>query len=122
MIEVILNDRLGKKVRVKCNPDDTVGDLKKLAAAQLGTRPDKIRIQKWYTGALRYLRALSSFHCSSECNLKCFAQYSQEIGMRFLCPRSVQGPHYLAGLRNPRRHGPRIILPLEPRWKIRVGF
>jgi ubiquitin-like protein 5 len=48
MIEVILNDRLGKKVRVKCNPDDKVGDLKKLAAAQLGTRADKLRIQKWY--------------------------------------------------------------------------
>eukprot|EP00588_Corethron_pennatum_P036607 CAMPEP_0194345304 /NCGR_PEP_ID=MMETSP0171-20130528/104779_1 /TAXON_ID=218684 /ORGANISM="Corethron pennatum, Strain L29A3" /LENGTH=112 /DNA_ID=CAMNT_0039112269 /DNA_START=1269 /DNA_END=1608 /DNA_ORIENTATION=- len=49
MIEVVLNDRLGKKVRVKCNGDDTVGDLKKLAAAQLGTRPEKLRIQKWYT-------------------------------------------------------------------------
>lgn len=49
MIEVILNDRLGKKVRVKCNSNDKVGDLKKLAAAQLGTRADKIRIQKWYT-------------------------------------------------------------------------
>jgi ubiquitin-like protein 5 len=48
MIEVVLNDRLGKKVRVKVNQNDTVGDLKKLAAAQLGTRPDKIRIQKWY--------------------------------------------------------------------------
>jgi ubiquitin-like protein 5 len=49
MIEVLLNDRLGKKVRVKCNSNDTVGDLKKLAAAQLGTRAEKIRIQKWYT-------------------------------------------------------------------------
>jgi ubiquitin-like protein 5 len=49
MIEVVLNDRLGKKVRVKCNEDDTIGDLKKLAAAQLGTRPEKLRIQKWYT-------------------------------------------------------------------------
>lgn len=49
MIEVLLNDRLGKKVRVKCNEDDTIGDLKKLAAAQLGTRPEKLRIQKWYT-------------------------------------------------------------------------
>lgn len=61
MIEVVLNDRLGKKVRVKCkyvcfviwalltkaSPDDTIGDLKKLAAAQLGTRPEKIRLQKW---------------------------------------------------------------------------
>ncbi|MCD7470047.1 Ubiquitin-like 5 [Datura stramonium] len=49
MIEVVLNDRLGKKVRVKCNEDDTIGDVKKLVAAQTGTRPDKIRIQKWYT-------------------------------------------------------------------------
>jgi hypothetical protein len=37
MIEVILNDRLGKKIRVKCNEDDTIGDLKKLVAAQTGT-------------------------------------------------------------------------------------
>lgn len=49
MIEVVLNDRLGKKVRVKCNDDDTIGDLKKLVAAQTGTRAEKIRIQKWYT-------------------------------------------------------------------------
>ena len=49
MIEVVLNDRLGKKIRVKCNEDDTVGDLKKLAAAQLGTRTEKIVIKKWYT-------------------------------------------------------------------------
>ena len=114
MIEVVLNDRLGKKVRVKCkcgpppwhpavrpdppplarltrqaaarSEDDTIGDLKKLVAAQTGTRcaalvccdraaawrgpgppprkwgqqqaapqgaparrPEKIRIQKWYT-------------------------------------------------------------------------
>lgn len=37
------------QVRVKCNEDDTIGDPKKLIAAQVGTRPDKIRIQKWYT-------------------------------------------------------------------------
>ena len=47
MIEVVLNDRLGKKVRVKCNSDDTILDLKKLAAAQLGTRYEKITIKKW---------------------------------------------------------------------------
>jgi ubiquitin-like protein 5 len=40
MIEVVLNDRLGKKVRVKCNEDDTIGDLK--LAVQTGTRADKI--------------------------------------------------------------------------------
>uniref|UniRef100_A0A4W4FX25 Ubiquitin-like protein 5 n=1 Tax=Electrophorus electricus TaxID=8005 RepID=A0A4W4FX25_ELEEL len=49
MIEVVCNDRLGKKVRVKCNSEDTIGDLKKLIAAQTGTRWDKIVLKKWYT-------------------------------------------------------------------------
>lgn len=30
------------------SPDDTVGDLKKLIAAQTGTKPDKIVLKKWY--------------------------------------------------------------------------
>ncbi|GLT33792.1 hypothetical protein SLA2020_083530 [Shorea laevis] len=47
MIEVVLTDSLRKKVRVKCNDDDTIGDLKKQVAAQTGTSADKIRIQKW---------------------------------------------------------------------------
>lgn len=47
MIEVICNDRLGKKVRVKCNADDTIGDLKKLIAAQTGTKAEKIVLKKW---------------------------------------------------------------------------
>ncbi|CAM4682804.1 unnamed protein product [Caretta caretta] len=47
MIEVVCNDRLGKKVRVKCNTEDTIGDLKKLIAAQTGTRWDKIVLKKW---------------------------------------------------------------------------
>ncbi|MFH4979424.1 hypothetical protein AB6A40_006133 [Gnathostoma spinigerum] len=49
MIEITVNDRLGKKVRVKCNPTDTIGDLKKLIAAQTGTKCDKIVLKKWYT-------------------------------------------------------------------------
>jgi len=49
LIEVIANDRLGRKVRVKCSPDDTVGDLKKLIAAQTGTDWRKIQLKKWYT-------------------------------------------------------------------------
>ncbi|PUU75853.1 ubiquitin-related domain-containing protein [Tuber borchii] len=48
MIEVICNDRLGKKVRVKCDPDDTIGDFKKLVAAQIGTSAEKIVLKKWY--------------------------------------------------------------------------
>ncbi len=40
-------------VRVKCSPDDTVGDLKKLIAAQTGTDWRKITLKKWYdTGSV----------------------------------------------------------------------
>ncbi|PWZ03833.1 ubiquitin-like protein [Testicularia cyperi] len=48
MIEVSANDRLGRKVRVKINPEDTIGDLKKLIAAQTGTAPQKIVLKKWH--------------------------------------------------------------------------
>ena len=48
MIEITVNDRLGKKVRVKCNSSDTIGDLKKIIAAQTGTRFEKIVLKKWY--------------------------------------------------------------------------
>ena len=34
-------------VRVKCSPDDTVGDLKRLIAAQTGTDHTKIQLKKW---------------------------------------------------------------------------
>lgn len=46
LIEVIANDRFGKRQRVKCCPNDSVLDLKKLISAQTGTRPEKIRLQK----------------------------------------------------------------------------
>lgn len=46
LIEVVVNDRMGRKQRIKCSPKDTVFDLKKLTAAQIGTRPEKIRLQK----------------------------------------------------------------------------
>ncbi|KAJ5079704.1 ubiquitin-like protein [Anaeramoeba ignava] len=49
MIEIIVNDRLGRKVTIKCNPDDTIGELKLLIAAQIGTKAEKIRLQKWYS-------------------------------------------------------------------------
>jgi len=34
---------------IKCRENDTIGDLKKLIAAQTGTRHDKIVLKKWYT-------------------------------------------------------------------------
>lgn len=47
-IEVILNDRLGKKIQVKCSKKDTIGQLKKLISAQTGTKAEKIVLKKWY--------------------------------------------------------------------------
>jgi len=71
MIEITLNDRLGKKVRVKCNQDDTVGDIKLLAAAQLGTKPEKIRIQKWYTIYKDHIR-LGDYEIHDNMNLELY--------------------------------------------------
>uniref|UniRef100_A0A452UCP5 Ubiquitin-like protein 5 n=2 Tax=Ursus TaxID=9639 RepID=A0A452UCP5_URSMA len=47
-IEVVCNDRLGKKVPVKRNTDEKLEDLKKLIAAQNGTHWDKIVLKKWH--------------------------------------------------------------------------
>ncbi|XP_044181158.1 ubiquitin-like protein 5 [Acropora millepora] len=40
---------LSKEKIIKLSPDDTVGDLKKLIAAQTGTKWDRIVLKKWYT-------------------------------------------------------------------------
>lgn len=48
MIEVHANDRLGKKVKVKCNEDDTIGDLKKVLGLQLAMDWEKIVLKKGY--------------------------------------------------------------------------
>ena len=36
------------QVRVKVNENDTIGDLKRVVAAQSGHAAEKIRLQKWY--------------------------------------------------------------------------
>lgn len=46
MIEVIANDRHGRKERIKCFPSDTILTLKKLIAAKMGTRQEKIKLQR----------------------------------------------------------------------------
>ncbi|QLG70805.1 hypothetical protein HG535_0A07470 [Zygotorulaspora mrakii] len=46
MLEVTVNDRLGKKIKVKCLEDDTVGDFKKVLSLQLGSHSGKIVLQK----------------------------------------------------------------------------
>lgn len=49
MIEVVCNDRLGRKVRVKCLPEDTVGEFKVMVAAQVGVAPEKVVLKRGYT-------------------------------------------------------------------------
>ncbi|CEP24271.1 Ubiquitin-like modifier HUB1 [Cyberlindnera jadinii] len=49
MIEVVVNDRVGKKVRVKALEEDLVGDFKKLLAVQIGTAAGKIALKKGNT-------------------------------------------------------------------------
>ena len=71
MIEVTLNDRLGKKIKVKCNSTDTVGDLKLLTAAMTGTRPEKLRIQKWYTVFKDHI-SLADYEVSDGMNLELY--------------------------------------------------
>lgn len=48
MIAITVNDRLGKKVRLLCNEDDTIGDIKKVLAIKTGTKADRIVLKKWY--------------------------------------------------------------------------
>lgn len=46
MIEVSSNDRLGKKIKVKCLETDTIEDYKKILSLQIGTNYEKIVLKK----------------------------------------------------------------------------
>lgn len=77
MLEITCNDRLGKKVRVKCNQDDTIGDLKKLIAAQTGTRPEKIVLKKWYTIYKDHV-TVGDYEIHDGMNLELYYQWDRE--------------------------------------------
>lgn len=49
MIAITVNDRLGKKVRLLCNEDDTIGDIKKVIAVKTGMKSERIQLKRWYT-------------------------------------------------------------------------
>jgi len=47
VLEVVLSDRVGKRVKVKCKEKATIADLKKEAARTLGMKQvDRIRLQR----------------------------------------------------------------------------
>lgn len=72
-MEVLVNDRLGKKTRVKCSPENTIGDLKKLISAQTGMRADKIVLKKWYN-ILKDHITLADYEISDGMNLEMYYQ------------------------------------------------
>jgi len=45
-IIVTVNDRLGTKASIPCLPSDTIGDFKKLVAAQIGRKPQEILLKR----------------------------------------------------------------------------
>lgn len=45
-ILVTVNDRLGTKATIPCLPSDTIGDFKKLVAAQIGRTPGEIMLKR----------------------------------------------------------------------------
>jgi ubiquitin-like protein 5 len=49
LMTVFVNDRLGRKVRIRCLAADTIGELKQIIGAHIGTRPEKLKLQKWHT-------------------------------------------------------------------------
>ena len=71
IIEITVNDRLGKKVRVKCHEHDLILDVKKLVAAQTGTRPEKIRLQKWHSIMKDHI-AISDYEIREGMNLEMY--------------------------------------------------
>ncbi|CCH61947.1 hypothetical protein TBLA_0F04140 [Henningerozyma blattae CBS 6284] len=46
MIEVLVSDRMGQRVIVKCLPEDTVHDFKQVLAAQLKMDVSKISVSR----------------------------------------------------------------------------
>lgn len=59
--------------RLFLRPEDTVGDLKKLIAAQIGVRAEKIVLKKWYT---IYKDHITLADCTS---IQCHSLYLDEI-------------------------------------------
>ncbi len=55
-------------------PSDTVGDLKKLAAAQLGTRPEKIVIKRQQYSVLKDHITLDDYEVKDGCGLELYFQ------------------------------------------------
>lgn len=97
MIEVVVNDRLGKKVRVKCLAEDSVGDFKKVLSLQIGTQPNKIVLQKGGS-VLKDHISLEDYEVHDQTNLelyyllkmRCFFFFDLNTQYIHLQPREIE--------------------------------
>jgi len=72
MIMVTCNDRLGKKVQVKCAPTDSVLEFKKLLAAHIGTPYNKIKLRYGGVNSLNNKLTLDDYSISNGVNLELY--------------------------------------------------
>jgi len=70
-LEVVASDQLGRKVRVNCNPEETIADLKKYIAAQIGADWTHIQLKKWSTLYRDHI-ALRDYEISNGMNLELY--------------------------------------------------
>jgi len=73
MIAITVNDRLGKKVKILCNEDDTIGDIKKVIGVKTGTIAERIILKKWYT-ILKDHITLEDYEVGDGSNLELYYQ------------------------------------------------
>ena len=99
--------RAYKPVRVKCLPTDTVGDLKKLIAAQTGTTAQKIQLKKWYVTFCAGCRLLSQSAMGiSEAGLTPHPFTHGLLSHRLIVQvHQFQGSRHATRLRNQRWYG-----------------
>ncbi|CAI2165938.1 2508_t:CDS:2 [Funneliformis geosporum] len=72
MIMVTCNDRLGKKVQVKCTPTDSVLEFKKLLAAHIGTPYNKIKLRYGGINSLNNKLTLDDYSISNGVNIELY--------------------------------------------------
>ncbi|XP_043765551.1 ubiquitin-like protein 5 [Cervus elaphus] len=73
MTKAFCKDPLGKKVCIKCNTDDAVGNFRKLTIAHTGPGRNNIVLKKWYT-ILNHHVSLGNNEIHSGMNLELYYQ------------------------------------------------
>ncbi|XP_029789552.1 ubiquitin-like protein 5, partial [Suricata suricatta] len=115
---VVCNDNLGKKVRIKRNTDDTIGDLKKLIPAQTGTRWNRIDPKKWFTISKDHV-SLGDYEIHDGRNLELYYQWSRHPAGHLPPVSSPVTPPSSPSISGPRSPPQRFLprLPLSPSYQ-----